>query len=161
MNPADPLSQLRDIHLPDPVSPWPPGPGWWVLAALLLMALVAAVIWCWRHYRRNAWRRSAQAALAQAHNDWQQSGDHDSYLQAVNAILKRAALARFPREDVAALSCERWEAFLDRHWRKPPEAGFSELGFGVLAYQPGSAPNVDSIHGLCQRWVAQLEGEPC
>ncbi len=161
MNPADPLSQLRDIHLPDPVSSWPPGPGWWVLAALLLCMLVALVIWCWRRYQRNAWRRSARTALEQAHRAWQQDGDQDSYLQTANAILKRAALVRFPRQEVAALSCERWEAFLDRQWRKPPETGFSDIGFGVLAYQPGSTPDVDTLHSLCDRWVTQLGGAPC
>ena len=30
------LAQLADIHLPAEVSYWPPAPGWWVLALLLL-----------------------------------------------------------------------------------------------------------------------------
>ncbi|MDD9890866.1 MAG: DUF4381 domain-containing protein, partial [Gammaproteobacteria bacterium] len=31
------LAQLADIHLPGEISYWPPAPGWWVLAALLLL----------------------------------------------------------------------------------------------------------------------------
>ena len=30
----DPLAQLRDIHLPEPILWWPLAPGWWVLIVL-------------------------------------------------------------------------------------------------------------------------------
>jgi hypothetical protein len=30
------LAQLADIHLPEAVSFWPPAPGWWILALILL-----------------------------------------------------------------------------------------------------------------------------
>ncbi len=161
MTPADPLAQLRDIHLPEPVSAWPPGPGWWVLAGLLVLTLLALAFWLWRRHQQNAWRRSAHTALSEAHSNWQENGDPDGYLQHANVILKRAALVRFPREDVASLSCERWDAFLDRQWRQPPAAGFSELGFGLLAYKPGASADIDQVHRLCQRWVSQVEGVPC
>ncbi len=161
MTPADPLAQLRDIHLPEPVSPWPPGPGWWALAAVLLALLAAGTFWLWRRYRRNAWRRSAQAALAAAHREWQQGGDQARYLQAVNAVLKRTALARFPREEVAGLSAERWEAFLDQQWRKAPDTGFADLGFGVLAYQHNSRADIEQVSHLSRHWVAQLGDSRC
>jgi hypothetical protein len=34
------LEQLRDIHLPDAISWWPLAPGWWALAALLLIGII-------------------------------------------------------------------------------------------------------------------------
>ena len=40
MNPAASNLQLRDIHLPDAVSWWPPAPGWWLLLGGLLLALL-------------------------------------------------------------------------------------------------------------------------
>ena len=50
---ADPLAELRDIHLPEAVGYWPLAPGWWLL---LVSALVLAglIVWTVRRYRRNA-----------------------------------------------------------------------------------------------------------
>ena len=59
----DPLSQLRDLHLPDAPASWPPAPGWWVLMALGL-ALIAAGLYLYLRWRKtNAYRRAALAAL--------------------------------------------------------------------------------------------------
>ena len=38
------LAQLRDIHLPDPISWWPLAPGWWALAAFLLICSACVLI---------------------------------------------------------------------------------------------------------------------
>ena len=54
---ADPLAQLRDIHQPGMIETWPPAPGWWILAGLALLALIALVTWLFLHWRRNRYRR--------------------------------------------------------------------------------------------------------
>jgi len=54
---ADPLAQLRDIHIPDSVSWWPPAPGWWGLVVIIFVAMV--LVWLWRRRRR---QRSCQRA---------------------------------------------------------------------------------------------------
>ncbi|MGB5726303.1 MAG: DUF4381 domain-containing protein, partial [Thiogranum sp.] len=52
MNPGSELP-LRDIHLPDPLSWWPPAPGWWLLLTLLVaIALLGGYLL--HRYRRNA-----------------------------------------------------------------------------------------------------------
>jgi hypothetical protein len=103
-DPAD-LSNLRDLVLPPAVALWPPAPGWWVVAAVAVVSTailsVAAVV---RH-RRNAYRREALHAL-----DNVDPGG-------ISTILKRAALAAWPREQVAALTGAAWLAFLDRTGR--------------------------------------------
>ena len=39
---ADPLAQLRGLHLPAAIGPWPPAPGWWMPAAVVVMLLATA-----------------------------------------------------------------------------------------------------------------------
>ena len=53
MDSEDLLAQLADIHLPEPVSFWPPAIGWWILAALALVLLII-LFRKFASYRRSA-----------------------------------------------------------------------------------------------------------
>ena len=76
MNPAPDLL-LRDIHEPLAPSWWPPAPGWWLVALVLL----AAVAWGgWRRWRRRRRHLAAQrlfdatlATLPRKETKWQVS----------------------------------------------------------------------------------------
>ncbi|MBS1202779.1 MAG: hypothetical protein H6R22_1288, partial [Chromatiaceae bacterium] len=60
----DPLAGLRDWHLPDPVSWWPPAPGWWLVAGLALAACALTLHW-WLRRRRRRHGAPARAALGE------------------------------------------------------------------------------------------------
>ena len=100
-DPAD-LSNLRDIVVPPDVSFWPPRRAGGSSAPPALVAAGFAIAAVVRHRQRNAYRREALRELASAD------------ARDISAILKRAALAAFPREQVASLSGPAWLAFLDR-----------------------------------------------
>ena len=55
---ADPLDALKDIYLPVEPHWWPPAPGWWITAALIL-----AVLW-WSGRRFWAYRAATQPIRA-------------------------------------------------------------------------------------------------
>ena len=55
----DPLSRLRDLHLPPEPGIWPPAPGWWLLSVLFLLALAVALHYLIRYRRANRYRRAA------------------------------------------------------------------------------------------------------
>ena len=149
----DPLAQLRDIHLPDPVGLWPPAPGWWLLAMLLLACLLVSVLLVRKKIRRNRYRRLALAELER--HDWQQLSPSEA-LQQANQLLKQTALAAPFASDVAGLSGDNWLAFLDQSGNT---LEFSE-GVGRLLkdgpYQPGLADvDKDALLKLTRQWIKQ------
>jgi hypothetical protein len=111
--PADPLAQLRGYHLPAPVSWWPPAPGWWVLAVLLLVLVGTGAWLLLRRRRRRAAARRAQEELLALRAALGSGGDPAAFVRGLSRLLRRFALARFPRQEVAGLTGADWLAFLD------------------------------------------------
>jgi hypothetical protein len=145
------LSQLRDIHLPAPVSWWPPAPGWWALAGLLLIVIAAAYA-LYRRRRRERWRGAALAELARLRN-----AAPALLLRESSVLLRRVAISRFPRREVAGLTGEDWLAFLDRTLG---EGTPFQSGAGRVLLRGPYAMTADddapALLGLCERWIKRL-----
>ncbi|MCB1875595.1 MAG: DUF4381 domain-containing protein [Chromatiales bacterium] len=116
MNPQDPLAELRDISLPTAVSDWPPAPGWWLLCLLFIAMATVSIRWLRRRFPAD--RRAALRAIRQAQQDYLRNQDGQSFCARLSEVLRRFALQRYPREQVAGLSGERWQAFLLAHGQK-------------------------------------------
>ncbi len=160
MNPADPLAQLRDIHLPDAVGVWPPAPGWWILGALLLCCLTAAGLWLRRRYLRDLFRRQALSLLEESFKVWQQDQHHQHYLGEVNAILKRVALLRFPDKQTAGLSGQAWMEFLDG---TAPDSGQGFAGSALAEGAYGGKVEhhaIEQVQRLSSAWLRSHREQP-
>jgi hypothetical protein len=150
---ADPLAQLRDIHLPAPVDWWPPAPGWWLLGLLLLALLGAISAWALRRRRRRRYRRVALREVDAAYARWQQHNDARTFLQELNRLLKQAALSAFPPARVAALNGAQWLEFLDSTLPRPQ---FDRASTRVLAdiYRADPAPlQADELRSAARIWL--------
>jgi predicted negative regulator of RcsB-dependent stress response len=96
------LENLHDIIVPAPPSFWPLAPGLWLVLALIASFLI---LFGWHRYSNwkfNAYRRAGIALL-----------DDAATTRDVSVILKRVALAAFPREEVASLYGNEWIEFLN------------------------------------------------
>ncbi len=152
---------LRDIHLPDPIGWWPPAPGWWLLlAALILLPLLITLLMKWRRKLHNQGqvKRQADAELARIRADYQQHQDSLQLTQALSALLRRAALSRYPRSEVAGLTGEAWLSFLDRQLQGED---FRHGSGRLLCDAPyrADAPSQDeaeALLALSQRWLSAL-----
>jgi hypothetical protein len=153
MNPTDPLSQLRDIHYPEPVSWWPPAPGWWLLAVFILLAISYAIYRFNLYRQANRYRHNAEQAIMDAHQQYIQNNKVVNFAQALNRILKRTALAHYPEREFAGLSGQQWLVFLDKGL---DDKAFSEGAGRILAtapYQQNSQVDVEALTSLCKKWV--------
>lgn len=164
MEAEDPLSELADIHLPDAVGVWPPAPGWWVLAALALLALVFLYR---RQLARVFLRRRLGSALREldaAYAEFTQAAERNAaglrLLQTFNAILKRVALVHFSDPELPRLNGRAWLRFLDE---KTGTADFTvgagqPLGDGI--YRPVFDADAEALHALCRRWIEHCYLQP-
>jgi hypothetical protein len=163
MSPEQEPLQLRDIHLPAPPELWPPAPGWWIAGLLTLALLTAVALLAARVVARRAYRRRILAQLEALPAKY---GDDAARLAAeVSMLLRRLALKRYPRTQVAGLSGPGWLEFLDRHAagnrprrrRPPPETREFRDGPGrVLDDAPyAPRPQVDqgALLSLARRWI--------
>jgi len=111
---------LKDIHLPDPVSWWPPAPGWLLLAVLVPILIVASV-YLYKQMKRRTVFKSADKMLSAIRND--KKAEPLQTLVALSVLLRRVAISTAPRTDVAGLSGSAWLAYLDSAL---PDAPFSQ-----------------------------------
>ena len=112
-NAADPLAALRDIHAPPVPGFWPPAPGWIALAGLGIVVglLAAAAIARW--WRAGRFRREALASLRSLRARHAAGAPDTEIAMELSALVRRVALARHPREEVAGLAGDRWLAWLE------------------------------------------------
>ena len=151
MHTNDALKGLHDIHLPAPVSIWPPAPGWWLLALLIVLLLLAG-IWLWRRHRRSAYKRAALKQLHRLQQALQQGQPGTPIIVELSILLRRAAISRYGRQQVAGLQGEAWLEFLDRTGRT---THFSKQAQALLdaPYRRNSAAQVEPLLTLAQRWL--------
>ncbi len=128
----NPLDQLAPLIEPPAVSSWPPAPGWWLLATLLLGAALLAYFRPWHARRRRTvpvaseqtldpQRQIALTELASLRKPY--GGQPASqWLQQINALLKRLCRIRYPDDNPHTLSGRAWLAFLDS---RCPAAGLT------------------------------------
>ncbi len=150
------LEGLRDIHLPAPVSWWPPAPGWWFLLALLVLLSGAGWFLRGRIFRatrrvrvcRAAWRelQALQAAYAAR-------GDARRLVGELSVWLRRVSLSLRPRPEVAGLIGAAWLEELDRCLPERPFSSGIGRVFTHAPYAADAPPNAQALLRLCRRWL--------
>lgn len=148
-----PTLELRDIHAAPPPDFCPPAPGWWVVALIAIIALVFCIRFFYRYYRRWRRRRMVFQALAKVRQTFETDASTTHLAAELSMLIRRVALARFPRNRVAGLQGTGWLAFLDetggggrflegpgRHLITAPYASDAEL-------------DVEGVYALVRDWV--------
>jgi Domain of unknown function (DUF4381) len=147
------LASLRDIHLAEPVTNWPPPLGWLIVGFVALLALVLIIRrmpTAWKKYRV---KRYARELIQQ----WQQAPEVSdvAQLMQLNALLKRVARQLFPTQQPAQLYGSAWLEFLNHSGRtkkfsKDPGGCFAEAH-----YRPSSV-DIPECYKLAQFWLRRV-----
>lgn len=155
MQPVDPLAQLHDILLPQPVDWWPLAWGWWLLLAAILLGVGAALFFYRRNTRRERYRKQAAGVLNEIFGRYRTDGDSATLLQQLNLLLRRTALTAHPDRFPVNIKGPDWLLWLDNHCPET-QRGFSQGPGQALLEGPYQArPVIDgeNIYRLAHVWI--------
>jgi hypothetical protein len=148
---------LRDIHLPEPVSWWPPAPGWWILFGFVILLLVGIG---WLYRRRSRYLKSAvyhaKIQLQLLREDYSNQGDSLKLIRELSALLRRICISVHPRSESASLTGREWLAFLDQSVSGEPFLKGSGRVLVDAPYQRNPDIDADTLLSLCQEWIENV-----
>jgi len=149
------LRSLKEIAIPQPISWMPQTWGWAVLAVILVGAILLGALLLYRRWRKNAYRREALRLLAQIAVDFRNAQTREATVARLGELLKRTALAAWPREMTAAMSGAEWVNFIRSHQSSQFGRALDDyLNDGE--YRSTAALNADTANELIsdtRRWI--------
>lgn len=153
------LAKLHDIHLPEPIGWWPLAPGWYLLLLIALIVLGLVIYLVRRSHKNKRAKRQALELLQRYELEYQKDANSQQSSMRVSELLRRVALAYYPREEVASLQGEAWLAFLTKTSKG---IDFNVLSNYLLAlpYQPAKEVDLGPLFFNARRWIKQ-RGIPC
>ncbi len=158
------LQNLNDIILPAPVSWWPLAIGWYFAAALLLVAVVWFVHRSLQKWEENRYRRGALEELRTLTEEVLSTSGCDDSLVQLPILLKRTALAAYPRHRIAALSGKEWHTFLNSKTRTPLFTDAVARTLDIVSYATTNLSTVDAhavttLLNASQHWIKHHQPE--
>jgi hypothetical protein len=144
---------LKDIHLPEAVSWWPPALGWWLLALISVLLLATLIIWSIRTIKQGRYRRAALAELQQYTARLEANGDVREYADRVNRLLRRVAIHSYGRTVVSHLTGKQWQDFL--HTQCPHKGFDPDKAHQLLMAAYSKEPQLSLVDSsqLARLWI--------
>ncbi len=144
------LPELRDIHLPEGVSAWPPAYGWWVILATIFSLLL--MFWLIGLLRKKSKKLYALHLLKNIHCN----NTLDSAVE-MSKILRRICVYKY--KDAATLFGSGWVDFLNSKSKNKLSGKTAELLINApyIAQEgaPFSSADVIALRQFCQSWIGE------
>lgn len=148
--------ELRDVHLPDPISWWPLAPGYWLLLGIILLVILLTVIFLKERFTPNL-RKQAAAELDKIEKSFQESDDATRCLSELSVLLRRAVLSQNHPISVAGLTGPAWLELLDQPLKKPEfSQGIGQILLSGPYQHHVESDEVSRLIQLCRKWVTYL-----
>lgn len=149
------LSQLKDVHT-QPSSWWPPAPGWWIVAFVVLGVLGFLAVRFYSGNRQFRWIAVAEAELEILASAFEsQEIDEQTTVKRLSILMRRSAIAALGRERVARATDEQWIQVIS----EVGNGSFSRSDAELLQSAPYKAQSLsaEQVQGLlknCHGWLA-------
>lgn len=107
------IQNLRDIHMPEPISTWPLAPGWYFLYLLLLFLTIVIIYFIYQFWKKHCLKKQIFHELQKIETLMLTEESTAQAISKISILLKRIAFLKYPRVTVASLHGNEWLTFLD------------------------------------------------
>lgn len=148
------LDKLKDVQSPHAISMWPETIAWYIVFALAFVVLAWLVIRFLRSFFR---KRRQKYALILLHDAAGKYAENSSLAIAeISTLLRRIALAKFKRENVAGLKNTAWLKFLDHQLHTHEfSTGIGQILI-TAPYQKNVDIDISALSNLVERWIKRV-----
>jgi len=147
---TDNLPELRDIHLPEGVSFWPPAYGWYVIIIAIVLAFVIR-----RYYR--LWRLKSRKLYAVRLLENLDGSNIVTAATQISEILRRVCVYRYPQ--AVALNGTAWLEFIKAHGSQKISPETAELLQNAPYLNPKTAKykpqDLEKLIGFAKDWIGE------
>lgn len=146
----DNLPELRDIHLPEGVSPFPLSYGWYVLLFGIIGLYLLIRLYGW-------WQLKSRKLYAnKVINEIDETAIIDSSVK-ISELLRRICVYKYPQ--AVALSDKEWLDFLQNHCKNKLPAQSAELLKNAPYMNPKknnfAAEDLKNLLAFAKNWVGE------
>jgi len=158
MQPPQQQLPLKDIHLPDSVSWWPPATGYW----LILFFIIASVIifFVLRTYvKKQRIKKLALNEYKKIKNNYEKDLNKKRLVTSLSELLRRAAISSYPRTECASLTGKDWLNWLDKGLSKSDITFSSGPGYLLTDFvysKSEYSDDVNSLLDISHQWLKKL-----
>jgi hypothetical protein len=154
---------LRDIHLPEPISWWPLAPGWWILFACVIF-IALTLFMAKKIYQGRQLKRDIFSELEKIKLQYEKTQNKSQLAKSLSILLRRANISYNPSynhgSNIAGLTGEKWLSWLDdSNTNSAANSRFqSDIGKILLSapYLPENTDldfNAKELIQLCESWL--------
>ena len=154
MSLENPLVNLKDIHLPPPVSFWPLAPGWWILAVLMISSLFIVGVWFYRQHKKRKPKTEALRILKDLQILYLNSQDEVTSLRSLSNLLRRTALTFHDKDAVASLQGSSWLEFLDKTGKTKEFSQGAGKVLGNEVFQQKVNTDMNALFPVVKKWIS-------
>ena len=149
------LKSLKDIHEPQPVSFWPPAPGWWIvlICAPLFILLIRYV---YRLQQRPKYKKLATQELGNIVANFEIQHNSHKTAKEISLLLRKVLVLKNKNVNVAGLIGDDWLQYLD----EVSGSSFFTQGGGrilkTIPYQSQSDEKIDDLILATKKLISRL-----
>ena len=146
----DNLPELRDIHIPESISMWPPAYGWYVMIILIILIYVL-----YRFYK--IWRLKSRKFYALNLILNLEKSNVIAASAQISEILRRVCLYRYP--EAVVLEGTKWQEFIVSHCSEMADSNALKLLINAPYLNPEKHPysqkDLNNLIFYAQSWIGE------